>query len=84
MLQACKLKLGDIQGALLDTEFAMHDGEDNVKALFRQGQVELTMCQNTFPVLSDPFYFGKFVSPDLQLISKDRSFRVLLSECEFI
>lgn len=23
----------------MDTEFAMRDGEDNVKALFRQGQV---------------------------------------------
>lgn len=39
VFQACKLKLGDLKGALLDTEFAMRDGEDNVKALFRQGQV---------------------------------------------
>lgn len=38
-LQACKLKLGDLKGALLDTDFAMRDGENNVKALFRQGQV---------------------------------------------
>ncbi|XP_020221199.1 peptidyl-prolyl cis-trans isomerase CYP40 [Cajanus cajan] len=34
---ACKLKLGDLQGALLDSDFAMHDG-DNAKALFRKGQ----------------------------------------------
>ncbi|KAH0972499.1 hypothetical protein GBA52_024655 [Prunus armeniaca] len=33
---ACKLKLGDLKGALLDTDFAMRDAEDNVKALFRQ------------------------------------------------
>ncbi|KAE8692666.1 Peptidyl-prolyl cis-trans isomerase CYP40 [Hibiscus syriacus] len=36
---ACKLKLGDLKGALLDTDFAIRDGEDNVKAFFRQGQV---------------------------------------------
>ncbi|CAB4316209.1 unnamed protein product [Prunus armeniaca] len=37
-ITACKLKLGDLEGALLDTNFAMRDGEDNVKALFHQGQ----------------------------------------------
>ncbi|KAL4386126.1 hypothetical protein GQ457_09G010410 [Hibiscus cannabinus] len=36
---ACKLKLGDLKGALLDADFAIRDGEDNVKAFFRQGQV---------------------------------------------
>lgn len=40
---ACKLKLGDLKGALLDTEFAMRDGEDNVKALFRQGQAYMAL-----------------------------------------
>ncbi|XP_010530878.1 PREDICTED: peptidyl-prolyl cis-trans isomerase CYP40 isoform X2 [Tarenaya hassleriana] len=35
---ACKIKLGDPKGALLDTDFAMRDGDNNVKALFRQGQ----------------------------------------------
>ncbi|CAL9006156.1 unnamed protein product, partial [Prunus brigantina] len=40
---ACKLKLGDLKGALLDTDFAMRDGEDNVKALFRQGQAYLAL-----------------------------------------
>ncbi|RZC54845.1 hypothetical protein C5167_013699 [Papaver somniferum] len=40
---ACKLKLGDLKGALLDTDFAMRDGEDNVKALFRQGRVVETI-----------------------------------------
>lgn len=40
---ACKLKLGDVKGALLDTEFAMRDGDNNVKALFRQGQAHLAL-----------------------------------------
>ncbi|KAH9620845.1 hypothetical protein KSS87_011827 [Heliosperma pusillum] len=40
---ACKLKLGDLKGALLDTEFAMRDGDDNVKALFRQGQAHMAL-----------------------------------------
>lgn len=41
LLKACKLKLGDAKGALLDTEFATRNGEDNAKALFRQGQVHM-------------------------------------------
>ncbi|KAJ6378616.1 hypothetical protein OIU78_028783 [Salix suchowensis] len=40
---ACKLKLGDIEGALLDTNFAMRDGEDNAKAFFRQGQSHMAL-----------------------------------------
>ncbi|XP_020517130.1 peptidyl-prolyl cis-trans isomerase CYP40 isoform X2 [Amborella trichopoda] len=40
---ACKLKLGDLKGALLDTDFAMRDGEGNVKALFRQGQAYMAL-----------------------------------------
>ncbi|KAM6541680.1 hypothetical protein CsatB_006127 [Cannabis sativa] len=40
---ACKLKLGDLKGALLDTDFAMRDGENNVKALFRQGQAYMAL-----------------------------------------
>ncbi|KAA0031281.1 hypothetical protein IC582_000038 [Cucumis melo] len=40
---ACKLKLGDLKGALLDTDFAMRDGDDNVKALFRQGQAHMAL-----------------------------------------
>lgn len=39
---ACKLKLGDLQGALLDSDFAMHDG-DNAKALFRKGQAYMLL-----------------------------------------
>ncbi|KAF6160691.1 hypothetical protein GIB67_019631 [Kingdonia uniflora] len=40
---ACKLKLGDTKGALLDTEFALRDGEGNAKAFFRQGQVFMAL-----------------------------------------
>ncbi|KAK6135687.1 hypothetical protein DH2020_030564 [Rehmannia glutinosa] len=36
---ACKLKIGDLEGALLDADFAMRDGDNNAKALFRQGQI---------------------------------------------
>ncbi|KAK7386465.1 hypothetical protein VNO78_26711 [Psophocarpus tetragonolobus] len=39
---ACKLKLGDLQGALLDSDFAMNDG-DNAKALFRKGQAYMLL-----------------------------------------
>eukprot|EP01018_Ginkgo_biloba_P009352 Gb_22392 [translate_table: standard] len=34
--KACKLRLGNAKGALLDSEFAIRNGEDNAKALFRQ------------------------------------------------
>ncbi|KAL1809893.1 hypothetical protein ACET3Z_026883 [Daucus carota] len=40
---ACKLKLGDLQGALLDADFAIRDAEDNVKAYFRQGQAYMAL-----------------------------------------
>ncbi|CAA0840930.1 Peptidyl-prolyl cis-trans isomerase CYP40 [Striga hermonthica] len=39
----CKLKLGDLKGALLDADFAIRDGKDNPKAFFRQGQVYLAL-----------------------------------------
>ncbi|KAK6946153.1 Cyclophilin-type peptidyl-prolyl cis-trans isomerase domain [Dillenia turbinata] len=40
---ACKLKLEDVRGALLDADFAMREGENNVKALFRQGQAYMAL-----------------------------------------
>ncbi|XP_062156814.1 peptidyl-prolyl cis-trans isomerase CYP40-like [Alnus glutinosa] len=40
---ACKLKLGDLKGALYDADFAIRDDEDNVKALFRQGQAYMAL-----------------------------------------
>ncbi|KAG5094330.1 hypothetical protein JHK84_049918 [Glycine max] len=41
--KASKLKLRDVKGALLDTEFAMCEGDDNAKALFRQGQAYMAL-----------------------------------------
>ncbi|CAI9110126.1 OLC1v1010102C1 [Oldenlandia corymbosa var. corymbosa] len=40
---ACKLKLGDLKGALLDAESAIRDVEDNVKAFYRQGQAYMAL-----------------------------------------
>lgn len=40
MLQMCKLKLGDLEGALLDADFAIRETKDNAKAFYRQGQVD--------------------------------------------
>ncbi|CAK9167145.1 unnamed protein product [Ilex paraguariensis] len=40
---ACKLKLGDLKGALLDSDFAIRDLEDNAKAFFRQGQAYMAL-----------------------------------------
>lgn len=40
---ACKLKLGDLEGALLDADFALRDADDNVKAFFRQGQAYMAL-----------------------------------------
>jgi hypothetical protein len=39
IFQACKLKLGDFNGALLDTDFAIREREGHSKAYFRQGKV---------------------------------------------
>uniref|UniRef100_A0A0D9YYI1 peptidylprolyl isomerase n=3 Tax=Oryza TaxID=4527 RepID=A0A0D9YYI1_9ORYZ len=40
---ACKLKLGDLKGALLDADFALREGEGNPKAFFRQGQARIAL-----------------------------------------
>ncbi|KAK8968893.1 Peptidyl-prolyl cis-trans isomerase CYP40 [Platanthera guangdongensis] len=40
---ACKAKLGDLKGALLDAEFAIREREDNAKAYFRQGQAHIAL-----------------------------------------
>ncbi|KAK6128960.1 hypothetical protein DH2020_037303 [Rehmannia glutinosa] len=37
--KVCKLKLGDLKGALLDADFAVRDGAENAKAFYRQGQI---------------------------------------------
>ncbi|XP_015689460.1 peptidyl-prolyl cis-trans isomerase CYP40-like [Oryza brachyantha] len=40
---ACKLKLGDLKGALLDADFALREAEGNPKAFFRQGQARMAL-----------------------------------------
>ncbi|KAL7141340.1 hypothetical protein ABFS83_08G046800 [Erythranthe nasuta] len=39
----CKLKLGDLRGALMDSDCATRDGKDNAKAFYRQGQVHMAL-----------------------------------------
>ncbi|KAG9137985.1 hypothetical protein Leryth_019374 [Lithospermum erythrorhizon] len=39
----CRLKTGDLAGALLQAEFAIRDGRDNPKAFFRQGQAYMAL-----------------------------------------
>lgn len=40
---ACKLKLGDFKGALLDADFAIREREGHAKAHFRQGQAHIAL-----------------------------------------
>ncbi|XP_029124320.1 peptidyl-prolyl cis-trans isomerase CYP40 isoform X2 [Elaeis guineensis] len=40
---ACKLKLGDSRGALLDADFALREREGNAKAYYRQGQAHMSL-----------------------------------------
>ncbi|URE05637.1 Peptidyl-prolyl cis-trans isomerase [Musa troglodytarum] len=40
---ACKLKLGDLKGSLLDADFALREREGNAKAYFRQGQAYMAL-----------------------------------------
>ncbi|KAJ1699724.1 hypothetical protein LUZ63_008236 [Rhynchospora breviuscula] len=40
---ACKLKLGDFKGALLDADFAIREKEGHAKAYFRQGQAHIAL-----------------------------------------
>ncbi|XP_062228452.1 peptidyl-prolyl cis-trans isomerase CYP40-like isoform X3 [Phragmites australis] len=47
---ACKLKLGDLKGALLDADFALREREGNAKAFFRQGQ-----CAVIFSIVTGHF-----------------------------
>lgn len=47
------MKLDDPHGALTDCEYAMQTGVDNVKALFRQGQVSAPFLPK--------YYFGLHV-----------------------
>ncbi|XP_008796575.1 peptidyl-prolyl cis-trans isomerase CYP40-like [Phoenix dactylifera] len=40
---ACKLKLGNSKGALLDADFALREREGNAKAYYRQGQAHMSL-----------------------------------------
>ncbi|KAL8138408.1 hypothetical protein V2J09_004409 [Rumex salicifolius] len=40
---ACKLKIGDVKGALWDTDLAIRDEQTNVKAHFRKGQALMAL-----------------------------------------
>lgn len=40
---ACKMKLGDLKGALLDADFALRETDGNAKAFFRQGQAHMAL-----------------------------------------
>ncbi|KAL0911910.1 hypothetical protein M5K25_017846 [Dendrobium thyrsiflorum] len=41
--EACKFRLGDLRGSLLDTEIALRENASNAKALFRQGQAHMAL-----------------------------------------
>ncbi|KAI3695564.1 hypothetical protein L1987_78561 [Smallanthus sonchifolius] len=59
---ACKLKLGDTKGALIDTEFALRDGENNAKAWFRKGQAYMAL--NEVDNAIESFKKAKEVEPN--------------------
>ncbi|KAE8721778.1 Peptidyl-prolyl cis-trans isomerase D [Hibiscus syriacus] len=82
---ACKLKLGDLKGALLDTEFAMRDEENNVKALFRQGQVSIPRCNefNLFDADGFSFWSKLIISPG-KVVDHEPCTEVTVTSCSVI
>ncbi|XP_060192932.1 peptidyl-prolyl cis-trans isomerase CYP40-like [Lycium barbarum] len=66
---ACKLKLGDLTGALLDADAAIYDGEDNVKAFYRQGQAYLAM--NAIDAAAESFKKALQLEPNNGGIKKE-------------
>ncbi|KAK9056684.1 hypothetical protein SSX86_024046 [Deinandra increscens subsp. villosa] len=59
---ACKLQLGDADGALIDIDFALRDGENNAKAWFRQGQAYMAL--NEVDNAIDSFKKAKELEPN--------------------
>nr|XP_043621061.1 peptidyl-prolyl cis-trans isomerase CYP40-like [Erigeron canadensis]XP_043621062.1 peptidyl-prolyl cis-trans isomerase CYP40-like [Erigeron canadensis] len=59
---ACKLKLGDPKGALIDTEFALRDSDNNAKAWFRQGQAYMAL--NEVDAALESFKKAKELEPN--------------------
>ncbi|KAH0455520.1 hypothetical protein IEQ34_015552 [Dendrobium chrysotoxum] len=41
--RACKFRLGDLSGSLLDTDIALHENASYAKAFFRQGQAYMAL-----------------------------------------
>ncbi|KAE8691329.1 Peptidyl-prolyl cis-trans isomerase CYP40 [Hibiscus syriacus] len=72
-LYDCKLKLGDLKGALLDTDFAIRDGEENVKAFFCQGQAHMTL--NEIDVAVESFKKASKLEPNDGLLPIDETRR---------
>ncbi|KAI3785032.1 hypothetical protein L1987_44141 [Smallanthus sonchifolius] len=66
---ACKLKLGDLKGALLDADFALREIDDNVKALYRQGQA--SMALNDVDSAVESFKKALVLEPDDGGIKKE-------------
>lgn len=66
---ACKLKLDDIDGALWDTDFAIRDDEDNVKAHFRRGQA--LMATNDIDAAVKNFSKALELAPNDGIIKKE-------------
>ncbi|KAK4747801.1 hypothetical protein SAY87_014387 [Trapa incisa] len=66
---ACKLKLGDLKGALLDTDFAIREGNNNAKALFRQGQAYMAL--NDIDSAADSFSKALVLEPNDAGIKKE-------------
>ncbi|KAE8733086.1 Peptidyl-prolyl cis-trans isomerase CYP40 [Hibiscus syriacus] len=69
----CKLKLGDLKGSFLDTDFAIRDGEDNVKTFFRQGQAHMTL--NEIDVAVESFKKASQLEPNDGLLPIDETRR---------
>ncbi|GAB2282569.1 Peptidyl-prolyl cis-trans isomerase cyp40 [Dionaea muscipula] len=66
---ACKLKLGDTDGALWDTDFAIRDEEENVKAHFRRGQA--LMATNDIDAAVKSFSKALELQPNDGIIKKE-------------
>ncbi|KAL5208878.1 hypothetical protein ABZP36_033313 [Zizania latifolia] len=59
---ACKLKLGDLKGALLDADFALCEGDGNPKAFFRQGQAHMAL--NDIDAAVESFKYALQLEPN--------------------
>ncbi|KAH6825476.1 peptidyl-prolyl cis-trans isomerase / cyclophilin-40 / rotamase [Perilla frutescens var. hirtella] len=65
----CKLNLGDLEGALLDADFAIREKKDNAKAFYRQGQVHKAL--NNIDAAVESFQKALELEPTDGCIRKD-------------